>query len=88
MEQGTTSSPGGTPDLAGSTQIAYTSPISDPSTLIQKLPSELLGMVFESGTGLTVLEPGLPFIVVVSHVCRRWRDVAHSTPDAWCSVPM
>lgn len=28
--------------------------------------------------------PVMPFQVLVSHVCQRWRQVALDTPDLWC----
>ncbi|KAI0044403.1 hypothetical protein FA95DRAFT_1562273 [Auriscalpium vulgare] len=30
--------------------------------------------------------PQLPFQVLVSHVCRRWRDIALQTPTLWTSI--
>ncbi|KIJ10885.1 hypothetical protein PAXINDRAFT_138199 [Paxillus involutus ATCC 200175] len=30
--------------------------------------------------------PWLPFQIVVSHVCRRWRSVAFSTPSLWTYI--
>lgn len=85
----TSSDHGGPTDVAGSAQIAHGSSIAHPPTSIQRLPNELVATVFAVGAKTTFnSDSGLPFIIAVSHVCRHWRDIAHSTSDAWCCIPV
>lgn len=84
----TTSGPGEPAHAARSTQIEHRSSILDPPTAIQKLPNEMLAAVFEAGARITLQDGGLPFILVVSHVCRHWRTTAYSFSDAWCYIPV
>lgn len=76
-------------DPAGPTQIAQPSTDNTgPPSLIEELLNELLTIIFEAGFRITLQDDGLPFIIIVSHVSRRWRAVAFSFPDAWCHVPV
>ena len=67
-----------------------------PVPLINQLPSELLAKVFEKSIehivgyltyheAASMLGPEYPSLVV-SHVCRRWRDIALETSSLWSYV--
>lgn len=53
-----------------------------------KLPTEIFVRIFECGGRATLHNDGLPFAVLVSHVCRYWRRIATGTPSVWCHVPV
>jgi hypothetical protein len=56
---------------------------------ISALPNEILGLVFERGRPQRRRrhsKTGLPFEVDISHVSRRWRDVAISLPNLWTNI--
>lgn len=58
---------------------------------INELPNELLAHLFTIGTFDDILAvdikaqktPELPFQVLCSHICQRWRDVCLTTPILW-----
>ncbi|KAH7906059.1 hypothetical protein BJ138DRAFT_675108 [Hygrophoropsis aurantiaca] len=60
------------------------SPPRDGACLINQLPPEVLSRIFQSGIREKSLEP--EFQVLVSHVCKHWRTVAHSTPALWTTI--
>ena len=67
---------------------------------IKNLPPELLSRIFEVGSAENDSEgdgeknadaigssaPWLSFQIVVSHVCRHWRNVAISAPSLWTRI--
>lgn len=52
------------------------------------LPEVILLLVFERGTRDTLHDDGLPFALLVSHVCRSWRVIAARSPSVWCAIPV
>lgn len=52
------------------------------------LPSELLAAIFEAGCNQDSppIDTKLPFELLVSHISRHWRSVAHETPHLWTEV--
>ncbi|TDL19413.1 hypothetical protein BD410DRAFT_441207 [Rickenella mellea] len=59
----------------------------NPSTLklrFSNLPDDILQRIFEVGS--TLDKYGGRFSVLVSHVCRRFRDVAFRTPRIWAFI--
>ena len=56
---------------------------------IHRLPNEILGYIFTLGCPALSVEEHRgtidprPFQVLVSSICRLWRDVAHGTPALW-----
>ncbi|KAI9443199.1 hypothetical protein H4582DRAFT_2072275 [Lactarius indigo] len=57
-------------------------PPSD-STPVNNLPNELLSSIFTLEEEEEEHGPRLPFHVLVSHVCRRWRGVVIGIPTLW-----
>jgi hypothetical protein len=58
---------------------------------VDNLPPELLAVIFAAGQDVPILHGcsrRLPFAVLVSHVCGRWRSVALSMSQLWsrCAV--
>lgn len=51
-------------------------------------PELVLLLLFEYGVHLTLQDDGLPFAVLVSHVCTYWRAVAARSPSLWASIPV
>lgn len=49
---------------------------AQPQCYVSGVPVELLLAIFKHS--------GNP--VIISHVCHRWREVAHSDPTLWCSL--
>ncbi|KAF7976436.1 hypothetical protein HWV62_6865 [Athelia sp. TMB] len=52
---------------------------------VSSLPEEILTMVFESGVLLNEL-PRFRFAILVSHITRRWRSIALTTPRLWNTI--
>ncbi|THH16863.1 hypothetical protein EW146_g3834 [Bondarzewia mesenterica] len=69
-----------------------------PPSSVHLLPVELLSRIFVFGFQSAVdldhpfkraaFEPALNFEVLVSHVCRHWRQVALNTPSLWTNIRM
>ena len=55
---------------------------------IKKMPNEIVARIFTAGTNFWREEgpSGLPFPVLVSSVCHRWRLLAQSTPELWSLI--
>ncbi|CAL1694377.1 unnamed protein product [Somion occarium] len=53
---------------------------------INILPDKILVTIFEFGSRITLQNSRLPFTILASHVCRRWRNVTHMTPSVWRSI--
>ena len=53
---------------------------------ISELPHEILGAIFTNSASPNLTVAGLKIEVVLSHVSRRWRDVAIRTPHIWKNV--
>ncbi|KAJ3526673.1 hypothetical protein NM688_g8232 [Phlebia brevispora] len=68
------------------TPVRVPTPPLDPQAF--KLPCELLVAVFEEGARDTYMKEGVPFVIIVSHVCRYWRAIACSTSSLWTFVPV
>jgi len=58
---------------------------SSSSSPFHRLPSELLIAVFKEGVRSSprYRDRSLPFPVTISHVCRRWRDIALDAATLW-----
>ncbi|KAK7686666.1 hypothetical protein QCA50_010266 [Cerrena zonata] len=53
------------------------------------LPENILARIFLLGTRITMRDTtGLPFALLVSHVCAIWRRIAHITPSVWRIIPI
>ncbi|KAI5988476.1 hypothetical protein F5J12DRAFT_690771, partial [Pisolithus orientalis] len=54
---------------------------------ISRLPSDVLDIIFDERRRVLLRWTGfrspLPIEVQLSHVCRRWRQVALNTPSLW-----
>lgn len=56
---------------------------------VRRLPAEVLQCIFESACDLSMLEHLKKRVVVairLSHVCRRWRSIATTTPRIWSVI--
>lgn len=58
-------------------------------SFISQVPPELMAAIFSFlKTETRVYEPEVPqWIGSVSHVCRRWRDIAINLPSLWHVPP-
>ena len=64
------------------------SPI-DPSTQTwSTTPDALLIRIFEYGALLALHDRDLPFAILVTHICRRWRSLVLLSPSVWCKIPI
>lgn len=52
---------------------------------INSFPNELLGLVFAQGRDLVGFYE-IPFQVLCSHVCRRWRNISLHLPILWTNI--
>lgn len=52
------------------------------------LPEKVLVRLFEYGTSGALKDAGLPFALLVSQVCKKWRSTAARTPSVWCTIPV
>lgn len=53
------------------------------------LPENILARIFLLGTQITMRNSeGLPFALLVSHVCAIWRRIARDTPSIWRIIPV
>src|SRR5882672_1060959 len=48
---------------------------------ISSLPNEILAMIFEAGYSSSAYE--LPFEILVTHITRRFRNIAIPNPQLW-----
>ncbi|OCH89584.1 hypothetical protein OBBRIDRAFT_888277 [Obba rivulosa] len=60
---------------------------------VDDLPNEMLGLIFSAGTAEFWISDfpqarswPLPFPLILSHVCRRWRAISVSSPTLWCRI--
>ncbi|TDL17486.1 hypothetical protein BD410DRAFT_794319 [Rickenella mellea] len=56
---------------------------------MQRLPDDVLREVFEAGLAMPYIFPCLPasgYPIRLTHVCRRFRLVAFSTPRLWTKL--
>jgi len=73
-------------DVADSLVLGY---CATPPPPISSLPNELLAEIFERGRSKGRSphpKTKLPFEVHISHVSRRWRDVAINLPCLWTNI--
>ncbi|GJE86240.1 hypothetical protein PsYK624_023200 [Phanerochaete sordida] len=52
------------------------------------LPELVFLVIFEQATRDTIKEDGLPFALLVSHVCKGWRTIVALSPSVWCAIPI
>jgi len=50
------------------------------------LPTELLVWIFKAGALIPAHRNELPFPLLVSRICRHWRDIVIDSPDVWTNV--
>lgn len=55
------------------------------SGVVLQLPNETLCAIFDEGRRVITAREG-SWLMSVSHVCRRWRDVAIHTPFLWTNI--
>ncbi len=61
---------------------------ADPNPIrIEELPDEILASIFEAGHSPSIAS-GYPaqYPIAISHVCRRFRNVALGTPKLWTTL--
>ncbi|KZP29038.1 hypothetical protein FIBSPDRAFT_927141 [Athelia psychrophila] len=64
-----------------SARAEYRSLCTNDTAPVARLPNEVLAMIFEAAK-----HPKEHKEVIISHVTRRWRDVALSTPRLWTNI--
>ncbi|EKM61447.1 uncharacterized protein PHACADRAFT_190611 [Phanerochaete carnosa HHB-10118-sp] len=52
------------------------------------MPELVLILIFERGAHDMLQDDGLPFALLVSHVCRGWRITAARSPSVWSAIPV
>jgi hypothetical protein len=57
-----------------------------PYDTIHSLPNELLVAIFKAGSLTKLKRCEIPFPLLVSSICRYWRDVTINTPDIWTNI--
>lgn len=53
---------------------------------IDTLPSEILVIIFEEAQFISAFHRLVPFELVCSHVCSRWRSIALEAPSLWSTI--
>ncbi|KAF8972096.1 hypothetical protein BDZ97DRAFT_1011334 [Flammula alnicola] len=62
--------------------------------LIHRLPPEISSEIFQLSIPNEIIDVGLHRTyatstpLVLSSVCQKWREIAHTTPQLWTSVPL
>lgn len=51
-------------------------------------PDTLLIRIFEYGALAALHDRDLPFAILATHICRRWRSLALLSPSVWCKLPV
>ncbi|KIP11745.1 hypothetical protein PHLGIDRAFT_114320, partial [Phlebiopsis gigantea 11061_1 CR5-6] len=85
--------PAGSPPPSACSASATLAPtglfaVAPGATKAPMTPYVVLTRVFEIGACATLHERGLPFALLVSQVCRHWRNVATHAPSVWCAIPV
>lgn len=66
--------------------MLHSGTVDGQTPLINSLPPEILSDIFLHLRQIRRYRQLLPFQVSTSHVCRRWRQIAISTPQLWSTI--
>ncbi|KAF9486006.1 hypothetical protein BDN70DRAFT_916544 [Pholiota conissans] len=69
-----------------SRSVSSTSELQEEPYTLDVLPPELLSYIFTFAWPKRRFAHQVPFEVQLSHVCRKWREIALSTPVLWTKI--
>lgn len=69
-----------------SSSCPRSSPALASQSAIEGTPPEIINYIFALGSSSVSFGSSIPFPLLVSHVCGRWRDIALSNSDLWSTV--
>ncbi|EIM79423.1 uncharacterized protein STEHIDRAFT_116607 [Stereum hirsutum FP-91666 SS1] len=58
----------------------------DSQSAVERTPPEIIDYIFALGSSNICFGSSIPFPLLVSHVCGRWRDIALSSSHLWSTV--
>lgn len=69
-----------------SSSCPTSSPALESQSAVERTPPEIIDYIFALGSSCISFGPSIPFPLLVSHVCGRWRDIALSSSHLWSTV--
>lgn len=73
-------------DFTMSTSCSTSSLALRSQSAVERTPPEIMDYIFALGSSYISFGSSIPFPLLVSHVCGRWRDIALSSSQLWSTV--